>query len=179
MYSFGTPISVKPSDVIRSALLPNAVSLVSNLRPHPRLAFDVVWLHIFNLVRDVICSAGFLFIVPFTIFYVFSWHSLSFVNYKMLPYKYFNFVICSSIFPSITIWSLLICHWHTFPLILFWCSLTHGAEPFSRSCQLCSYSRTSQHFMEPEGSIPCSQQPSTGPYPQPDQSNPYHSILSL
>jgi hypothetical protein len=30
-------------------------------------------------------------------------------------------------------------------------SLTHGAEPFLRSCQLCSYSRTSQHFMEPEG----------------------------
>jgi hypothetical protein len=29
-------------------------------------------------------------------------------------------------------------------------SLTHGAEPFLRSCQLCSYSRTSQHFMENE-----------------------------
>jgi hypothetical protein len=27
--------------------------------------------------------------------------------------------------------------------------LTYGAEPFLRSCQLCSYSRTSQHFMEP------------------------------
>jgi hypothetical protein len=27
----------------------------------------------------------------------------------------------------------------------------HGAEPFLRSRQLCSYSRTSQHFMEPEG----------------------------
>jgi hypothetical protein len=27
--------------------------------------------------------------------------------------------------------------------------LTHGTEPFLRSCQLCSYSRTSQHFMEP------------------------------
>jgi hypothetical protein len=26
-------------------------------------------------------------------------------------------------------------------------TLTHGAEPFLRSCQLCSYSRTSQHFM--------------------------------
>jgi hypothetical protein len=43
-------------------------------------------------------------------------------------------------------------------------SLTHGAEPFLRSCQLCSYSRTSQHFMEPGGSLPCSQEPSTGPY---------------
>jgi hypothetical protein len=29
--------------------------------------------------------------------------------------------------------------------------LTHGAVPFLRSGQLCSYSRTSQHFMEPEG----------------------------
>jgi hypothetical protein len=28
-------------------------------------------------------------------------------------------------------------------------SLTHGAEPFLRSRQLCSCSRTSQHFMEP------------------------------
>jgi hypothetical protein len=33
--------------------------------------------------------------------------------------------------------------------------------------------------MEPEGSLPCSQEPSTGPYPEPDQSNPYHAILSL
>jgi hypothetical protein len=57
--------------------------------------------------------------------------------------------------------------------------LTHGVEPFLRSCQLCSYSRTSQHFMEPEGSLPCSQEPSTGPYSEPDQFNPYHHILSL
>jgi hypothetical protein len=32
--------------------------------------------------------------------------------------------------------------------------------------------------MESEGSLPCSQEPSTGPYPEPDQSKPYHSILS-
>jgi hypothetical protein len=32
--------------------------------------------------------------------------------------------------------------------------------------------------MEPEGSLLCSQEPSTGPYPKPDQSNPIPSYLS-
>jgi hypothetical protein len=32
--------------------------------------------------------------------------------------------------------------------------------------------------MEPEGSLQCLQEPSTGPYPEPDKSSPYHSILS-
>jgi hypothetical protein len=58
-------------------------------------------------------------------------------------------------------------------------SLTHGAEPFLRSCQLYSYSRTSQHFMELESSLPCSQEPCIGPYPESDQSNPYRPLLSL
>jgi hypothetical protein len=56
---------------------------------------------------------------------------------------------------------------------------TYGAEPFLRSRQLCSYSRTSQNFMEPESSLSYSQEPSTGPYPEPDRSSPYHPILSL
>jgi hypothetical protein len=37
----------------------------------------------------------------------------------------------------------------------------------------------SQHFMKPEGSLRCSQEPSGGLYPEPDQSNPYYPILSL
>jgi hypothetical protein len=55
--------------------------------------------------------------------------------------------------------------------------LTHGAEPFWRSRQFCSYSRISRHFMGPEGSLPCSQEPSTGTYTEPDLSNPYHPML--
>jgi hypothetical protein len=30
--------------------------------------------------------------------------------------------------------------------------------------------------MEPEDSLPCSQESSAGPYPEPDQSNPSHPI---
>jgi hypothetical protein len=33
--------------------------------------------------------------------------------------------------------------------------------------------------MEPEGSLPCSQEPSTDPYPEEDKSNPYHLSLSF
>jgi hypothetical protein len=33
--------------------------------------------------------------------------------------------------------------------------------------------------MEPEGSLLCSQEPSTVPYPEPDEFNPYHPILLL
>jgi hypothetical protein len=64
-------------------------------------------------------------------------------------------------------------------LILIWNNLLHGAEPFLRSGQLWSYSRTSQHSVGSEHSLPCSKEPSISPCPVPDQSSPYHPILSL
>jgi hypothetical protein len=41
------------------------------------------------------------------------------------------------------------------------------------------YSGMSQHFMEPEGPLPCSRDPATSPYPEPDRSSLYNSILFL
>jgi hypothetical protein len=33
--------------------------------------------------------------------------------------------------------------------------------------------------MEPEGSLPCSEEPSTNPYPELDEHSTYHPTLSL
>jgi hypothetical protein len=44
---------------------------------------------------------------------------------------------------------------------------------------LFGHSIVSQHFMEPEGSTPNSQELSTCPYPEPDQSSPHHPIPPL
>ena len=48
----------------------------------------------------------------------------------------------------------------------------HGVEYFLRSWQVHSYSRHSPRFMEPEGSLPRSQEPTTCPYPEPNRSSP-------
>ena len=50
--------------------------------------------------------------------------------------------------------------------------LLPGAESFLKSQQVLSWSRNSPHFMEPESSLPLSQQPATCLYPEPDRSSP-------
>jgi hypothetical protein len=55
----------------------------------------------------------------------------------------------------------------------------HGVEPFIRSRQSSRCSRTSQLFMEPNGSLPCSQEPSTGPYTAPSCLTKFHFIVIL
>jgi len=40
-----------------------------------------------------------------------------------------------------------------------------------------SASKKFPDFMDPEGSLPCSQEPATGPYPKPDGSSPHLSTL--
>jgi hypothetical protein len=65
------------------------------------------------------------------------------------------------------------------PIILGITNQFYGAEYHSRDHKLCSHSAVSQHFMEPECSLPRSQQLSTCTYPEPHQSRPHLSILYL
>jgi hypothetical protein len=57
-------------------------------------------------------------------------------------------------------------------------NVIQGAESL-RSQKVLSQSRNSPHFMEPEGSLPHSQQLAPYPYSEPDQSSPYLPIPVL
>jgi hypothetical protein len=53
------------------------------------------------------------------------------------------------------------------------------AESFSRSEQLLSHSRNSQHVLEPDRSLPCLQELTTGPCPEPEEFSPHPHPTSL
>jgi hypothetical protein len=55
----------------------------------------------------------------------------------------------------------------------------HTAEPFSKSWQLFSLSSNFTDFLVPEGSLPCSQEPTNCPYSEPDESNPLLNITFI
>jgi hypothetical protein len=56
--------------------------------------------------------------------------------------------------------------------------LLHGAGYYLKSWLSLSASKNTLLFMEPEGSVPCSQKPATGPYPEPAESSSPHRSLS-
>jgi hypothetical protein len=57
--------------------------------------------------------------------------------------------------------------------------LRHKAEHYARGLQMLGHSIVSQHFVEPESTLPYSQELSTCPYLEPDQSSPHHPIPPL
>jgi hypothetical protein len=59
--------------------------------------------------------------------------------------------------------------------------LLQGPIPYTPvTCrQTLSYSRISQHCMEPRDSLQRPEEPSIGPYPKQDESSPYHHIVLL
>jgi hypothetical protein len=50
--------------------------------------------------------------------------------------------------------------------------------PSGEAASCAAIKKNFQNFMVPESSLPCSQEPSTGPYPEPDHSSPYNPSLS-
>jgi hypothetical protein len=95
-----------------------------------------------------------------------AWSPLKF-RWEIVALSHCSYVtvICSYTVRSLRDISKSRCHWI--------CSLWTW-----RNRQSLSYSRISQTFMQPEGSILYSQKLSTGPHPEPDQSSPYHTVLS-
>jgi hypothetical protein len=51
--------------------------------------------------------------------------------------------------------------------------LLHGVESFLRNQKLLGHSRNSQNLIEPEGLLPCWQDPTNGLYPEPDEFSLY------
>jgi hypothetical protein len=71
-----------------------------------------------------------------------------------------------------------------YQLLLVWSTeggylLTYGAELFLEGANCAVIQEIPNNFKESKGSSPCLQEPSTGPYPEPVWSSPYHPILSL
>jgi hypothetical protein len=69
----------------------------------------------------------------------------------------------------------LLTYIHTYLLNYLFC----GAQSFWRSYKICSKSRNSPYFMNPEDSLPHSQVPATCLYPEPAQSSPYPTSYFL
>jgi hypothetical protein len=66
-------------------------------------------------------------------------------------------------------------------LLSLFTSLTKYLE-LSPTWKATSHSATQEFLIilwDPEGSLTCSQEPSTDPYPEPDESSPYETILFL
>jgi hypothetical protein len=54
--------------------------------------------------------------------------------------------------------------------------LLREMSPFWEAANWAAIQKIPSNFKQPEGSSPCPQEPSTGPYPEPDRSSPYHTI---
>jgi hypothetical protein len=52
--------------------------------------------------------------------------------------------------------------------LVFLANQHHGGEPYLRNGRSFNYSKIFQNFIEPDVSLLWSQEPSTGPYPEPD-----------
>jgi hypothetical protein len=57
--------------------------------------------------------------------------------------------------------------------------LTSWSWALLEETQIVQLLKNFKKSMEPEGSLPCSQEPSSGPYPEADWSSPYNLNLSL
>jgi hypothetical protein len=73
-------------------------------------------------------------------------------------------------------WKSVKIRWLSFVLTTY---LLTELSPTSEAVNCAVIQEIPSNFKEPEGSSPFSQDPSTGPYPKPVRSSPYHPILSL